>query len=164
MSWDGGLGIDSFNDNRLMLLTPPSSWLPRAGTFAVWSLAAASLAYWGLKISATSTAPQPAPSAPVPAVVADPAAVARLLGAVPAASPAAAPSLASRFTLVGVAAGSSSRGAALIAIDGKPARPFRVGAVVEDGLVLQSVAPRRAVLGPAADGPASLTLEIPLRK
>lgn len=147
-----------------MLLSAPNPWLPRVGTFAVWALAAASLAYWGLKFSSTVSAPLAVPTAPAPLVLSDPAVVARLLGAGPAAAPVAAPSLASRFNLVGVAAGRSSRGAALIAIDGKPAKPFRVGMVVEEGLVLQSVAPRRAVLGPGVDGPASLTLEIPLRK
>ncbi len=147
-----------------MLLNPPSSWLPRAGTFVVWALAAASVAYWGLRFSSAPAGPLAVPAVSAMATASDPAAVARLLGAGVAATSQAAPSLASRFSLVGVAAGNSSRGAALIAIDGKPAKPFRVGAVVEEGLVLQSVAPRRAVLGSGVDGPVSLTLEIPLRK
>ena len=62
-------------------------------------------------------------------------------------------------------AGNSRRGAALIAIDGKPARPYRVGGVLEEGLVLQAVEGRRAVLAASAEGPALLTLELPaLRK
>jgi general secretion pathway protein C len=99
---------------------------------------------------------------PVPA---DPAAVARLLGASPA-STAAAPvaSLASRFVLVGVVASPSHKGAALIAVDGKPAKPFRVGSAVDDRLVLQSVGSRRAVLAESTDGPAVVTLELPQRK
>jgi general secretion pathway protein C len=92
---------------------------------------------------------------------ADPVAVARLLGAAPAvASAAPSPTLASRFTLVGVVASRSHKGAALIAVDGKPAKPFRVGAAVDEGIVLQSVEPRRAVLA-SSDGSPALTLELP---
>ena len=57
--------------------------------------------------------------------------------------------------------GRSSAGAALIAVDGKPARPYRVGTKIEEGVVLQAVAPRKAMLGPAADAPAAFTLEMP---
>ncbi|MFT4240981.1 MAG: type II secretion system protein N, partial [Acidovorax sp.] len=99
----------------------------------------------------------PAPIAP------DAQALARLLGAEPAApGVAVAPSASSRFQLVGVLSGRhSGGGAALIAVDGKPARPFRVGAVVDQGLVLQSLGPRQAQLGAALGGPAALSLEMP---
>ena len=94
-------------------------------------------------------------------------AMARLLG-VPAAGAAAArapaASLTSRFALIGVLAGrSSGGGAALIAVDGQPAKPFRVGAVVDEGLVLQSLDPRQARLGASVDGPATLTLDMPAK-
>jgi len=133
--------------------------------FAVWLLAAACVAYWALRLLAAP--PGLAVAVPPPtAAPSEPAAVARLLGAgaTPATPAAEAPSLSSRFQLVGVAAGASRRGAALIAVDGKPAKPFRVGARVDEGLVLQAVGPRRATLGPAADGPAAFTLELPPRK
>jgi len=137
----------------------------RSATFFLWALAAASAAYWALKLSRPqSFAAPPAVRAAAPT---DAAAVARLLGFSPrAALPAApAPGLASRFALLGVVAGHSRRGAALIAIDGKPARPYRVGGVLEEGLVLQAVEGRRAVLAASAEGPALLTLELPaLRK
>jgi len=142
-------------------------WLPRTGSFAVWLLAAGCAVYWGLKLPAVSTSAPAAPVAGGPAAPADPAGVARLLGASPAAAsagPAAAPAQSTRFALMGVVSARSKGGAALIAIDGKPAKPYRVGAQVEDGLVLQSVAPRRATLGPAAEGPAAFTLEMPLPK
>lgn len=142
-------------------------WLPRTGSFAVWLLAAGCAVYWGLKLPAVSTSAPAAPVATGPAAPADPAAVARLLGATAAAAgagPAAAPAQSTRFALVGVVSARSRGGAALIAVDGKPAKPYRVGAQVEDGLVLQSVAPRRATLGPAAEGPAAFTLEMPLPK
>ena len=81
--------------------------------------------------------------------------------------PAAAPARrrrvrASRYVLLGVVADRDHSGAALIAVDGKPAKPYRVGARVDDGLLLQSVAPRRAVLASSADAPASVTLELPV--
>jgi general secretion pathway protein C len=62
--------------------------------------------------------------------------------------------------MLGVVADQHSAGAALIAVDGKPAKPYRVGDVVEDGLVLQSVKGRNAALGPVS-GAAVLTLELP---
>jgi general secretion pathway protein C len=88
--------------------------------------------------------------------------VARLLGATDtplAIAPVANAS--SRFSLVGVVAGVSKTGTALIGVDGKPARPYRVGAAVDTGYVLQSVGPRVAVLAASLDAPAAVTLEMP---
>jgi general secretion pathway protein C len=68
-------------------------------------------------------------------------------------------SLSSRFVLTGVVADQSHSGAALIAVDGKPPKPFRVGANVDENLVLQSVDSRSAVLG--SGGAPVLTLELP---
>jgi general secretion pathway protein C len=136
-------------------------WAVRAAALVPWALVAGSAAYWGLKLMPGSTAPVTVLAPARGPAVADPAAVARLLGAVPAAAAAAPASVASRFSLVGVVAGRSHRGAALIAVDGKPAKPFRVGSAVDEGLVLQSVEGRRAVLAASADGPAVATLELP---
>ncbi len=72
--------------------------------------------------------------------------------------------MASRFQLQGVMAGGPHAGAALIAVDGKPAKPYRVGALVADRLVLQMVEERRITLGPAMDGPQTLVLELPAKK
>jgi general secretion pathway protein C len=143
---------------RRMVSNPGNRWAVAASTFVVWGLVAASAVYWGMKLSSGSSAPvAPAVRAAPPP---DPAAIARLLGAVPvAAAPVA--SLASRFQLLGVVADVDGGGAALIAVDGKPPKPFRVGANVDEGLVLQSVEPRRATLGPTAKSPAALTLELP---
>jgi general secretion pathway protein C len=69
--------------------------------------------------------------------------------------------VASRFQLTGVVAERSSGGYALIAIDGKPAQPYRVGSPVDDALVLHSVAARSAALAASVDAPVSLTLELP---
>jgi general secretion pathway protein C len=141
------------------------NWSVRGTTFALWALAAASAGYWGLKLAGHAAPAGGAPLASRSAVPPDPAAIARLLGAnpgVPVAA-AAAPSLASRFALVGVAAHTSGGGAALISVDGKPAKPYRVGSQVEEGLVLQAVKGRQAVLAGSLNGPAVLTLELPQR-
>ena len=58
----------------------------------------------------------------------------------------------------------SGGGAAVIAVDDQPAKVFRVGAVVADGLVLQSLrsdAPRAVTLGAGVDGPAAMTIALP---
>ena len=119
--------------------------------------------FWGLKLTgqARPVAVPPAPLRQVAAV--DPVALATLLGGAPAAVGAApVPTLASRFQLVGVAAGAhSGGGAALIAVDGRPARPYRVGTAIEEGLVLQSVHGREAVLAAQGTGQPLLTLELP---
>jgi general secretion pathway protein C len=147
------------------MLTPsPATWTVRGATFALAALAALSAVYWTLKLGGGSpgvTAPFAGARAIAPA---DPAAIARLLGGTPAtAAAAAAPaiaSLASRLQLVGVVAGATSGGgAAVISVDGKPAKPYRVGSAIDEGLVLQSVRGRQAVVA-AANG-APVTLELP---
>lgn len=140
-----------------------SPWGVRLGTMALWAAAGASTVYWGLKLSAQAPALPVAVAAPEP-VAPDAQALARLLGAVPAA-PVAAPAAASRFALVGVLAGTASGGgAALIAIDGKPAKPYRVGAELEPGLVLQALGRNQARLGPSMRGETSVALDIPLKR
>lgn len=144
-----------------------NSWGAPLTTLVVWALVAASAVYWGLRLSAPLTG-QVAPSMIAAPPAPDVKAIGRLLGtnsvAVAPAVPAApVASTSSRFALLGVLAGrSSGGGAALIAIDGRPAKPFRVGAVVGAGLVLLALEPRQAQLG-AAGGPPSLTLEMPPR-
>ena len=147
------------------MLTPtPATWTVRGATFALSALAAASVVYWGLKLGGEGRSVS-APLAPTrPVAAADPAAIARLLGSTPAAAAVATPvaSLASRFQLIGVAAGANSGGgAAVISVDGKPARPYRVGSFIEEGLLLQSVQGRRAVLAAQPTGPGLVVLELP---
>ena len=136
-------------------------WVAPAATLALWGLVAWSGVYWGLKAVASSAPSRPVTSALGAPQPADPVAVGRLLGASPAVANAAAPSLASRFVLMGVVAGISGAGAALIAVDGQPPRPYTVGATVTEGFMLQSVQGRRATLGPSPDAPPAVTLELP---
>jgi general secretion pathway protein C len=95
----------------------------------------------------------------------DAALVARALGAratggvaAPASDTAAPATESGRFALLGVLAGRNAQGAALVAVDGKAAKPFVVGAALVDGWTLQSVQGRHAVL---ARGGAALALELP---
>lgn len=140
-------------------------WGVRLGTLAVWALAAASVAYWGLRLPVRAPGMHAPIAAPAP-LAANAQAMAQLLGAVAAQTPQdAAPPVSSRFLLVGVLAGQKGgSGAALIAVDGKPAKPYRVGAMVDAGLVLQSLGQRQAILGTGQDGLANVTLEMPQRK
>ena len=133
-------------------------------TLLLWALLAGSALWWWLR-AGQPAAPQPAPvagGAPAARTV-DSAQVARVLGATAAApaAPAAAPELGGRVVLKGVVT-HGARGAALIALDGQPARPLRVGAElegVEGGWRLRSVAPHGALL--AAVGGRELRLEMP---
>ncbi len=132
-------------------------------TLLVWGAVAFSAVTWGLRWSATGAAPSNATAAAQTLPEVDATAAARSLGAAPVQA-AAAPTLASRFQLQGVMAGGPNAGAALIAVDGKPAKPYRVGAVVADGMVLQSVEGRRISVGASMDGPQTLVLELPAKK
>lgn len=146
-----------------MFQNAPGRWPLRIVTLLVWVLAGASMAYWGLRLSSPSGAMLNAPVATAGTSPSDPAMVAYLLGArsQAAAAQGPAPAAPSRFLLTGVIAGQTSQGAALISVDGKAPKPYRVGSQVESGLVLQSVAPRRAVLAASADGSPAFTLDLP---
>ena len=138
----------------------------RIVTFALSALAAASAGYWGLK--AWGAGPRSAISTAVVAEAASsvgPKAVARALGGglalAPVASALQAAPVASRYALVGVLAGTSRKGAALISVDGQEAKPVRVGAPVDANMVLVSVSRRGAVLSTGTDATAKLTLDLP---
>ena len=147
-----------------MLTDASRLWFTRIVTFAISALAAASVAYWGLKgwgaqgLSAVPATPMAQAASPGPQ------AVARVLGgggsAPVAAAPAAAPA-ASRYVLVGVAAKQRRAGAALISVDGQDPKPVRVGSLVDDAMVLESVAGREAVLASTSDASLKLTLQLP---
>ncbi|HEV7915480.1 MAG TPA: type II secretion system protein N [Albitalea sp.] len=135
----------------------------RLSAFVIWALVAASAAFWGLRLVVS------APSAPAHTVAAADTAPARvdltrLLGAPPSTEVAAAamPAISSRFQLTGVMAPRvpGAQGIALIAVDGKMPRAYRVGSMIDGELVLQSVSLRSASIGPARGAPA-VVLEVP---
>ncbi|HEX4233330.1 MAG TPA: hypothetical protein VH041_03425 [Caldimonas sp.] len=139
----------------------------RLSAFVIWSLVGATAVFWALRLAARP------PTLPPYAVAVSNAAtvrgdLGRLFGAAPrqGAALAQAPEAPSRFKLIGVmaprgdAGAEPGRGLALIAVDGKPPKPFTVGAQLDGDLVLQSVGLRTASLGPAR-GARSVLLELP---
>jgi general secretion pathway protein C len=140
--------------------------MPRLAAFAVGLLLAASLVFWVMRWPAGDGAralPPPMASEELPPASAT--VLARMLGAEAAASASAAPpDAASRFRLTGIIAAGSGAGVALLSIDGKPARPYRVGSQLEAGWMLQSVETRRVALATDARAPVGLQLELPLRQ
>ena len=137
---------------------------PSLITFVVWAAVATSVIGWGLKIR-HATAPSQL-AMPVSAVGAEvtPATLARSLGGGGQSAQPANPVSGGdrgRFGLVGVVASGESSGVALIAIDGKPARPYRVGAEVADGWVVEKLGSRSAVLGPREGQGGKLEIAMP---
>jgi general secretion pathway protein C len=128
----------------------------------LWLAAAFSAGYWVLQAWGRTPVVSVA-AAPLDTGAPDTAQVARALGAASAAplEGQEAPAFASRYILLGVIAGRARQGAALIAVDDQPPKPYRVGATVEGGLVLQSVGKNTARLGPSSSGPATVELAVP---
>lgn len=127
----------------------------------LWLAAGLSAGYWVLQAMGRSPVTPLPVSAPSPIQV-DSLAVARVLGAQPvaSASPSAPVATGTQYKLLGVAA-SDAGGAALIGINGQPPRPYRVGAALEGGLVLQAVSRRSVRLGASMSGPATVELTLP---
>lgn len=139
-----------------------SLWRLRIVTFLIAALAAASTAYWVLKWRASTPPVAAAAVAYLAPPAVDPQALARLLGGGQSQMVATiVASAASHFKLTGVVASPGKSGYALISIDSKPARPYRVGARLNDALLLHSVAPRSAALAPSLDAPVAVTLDLP---
>lgn len=141
----------------------------RLSAFLVWALVAAGVAFWALRLT-VRPAPLPMHVQPVDARVIAAGDFTRMFGAAAVVENAAPAAVAesSRFKLLGVlapvtreaGATPSEGGVALIAVDGKPARPYRVGAALDDGLVLLALNRRSASIGPMG-GAASIVLELP---
>lgn len=151
----------------LSALHPPTrghQWLSRSVAGLLCAVAAASAAYWGSRIVGAGAtvvvhpAPKPALDAQAPA---HQAALARALGASPAAAGAPEAGAAQRFALLGVIAIGAGQGAALISVDGEPAEPLAVGARIASAYVLQAVGRREAVLVDSAAQPARIRLTLP---
>jgi general secretion pathway protein C len=142
-------------------------WINRLITFLLWALAIGGGAFWGLQNVNGATPNNITGQAPVPLANAEQdftPQVALALGAKAPVIPTAASTLAAlqaRFQLLGVLA-KGKGGAALIAIDGKPAKPYRLGASIEDGLEVTSIKARSVAIGSkSAD---AFTLELPVKE
>ena len=152
-----------FNDNPAMQTDVYRLWSTKIVTFAISALAAASVVYWALK----GWGPHALPMAPAVVVAqispVSSQAIARALGGglMPVTPVSGTSPSISRYTLVGVLAGRSRAEAALISVDGQEAQPVRVGTLVDDGMMLESVTVRGAILSPTAGTSVKFTLELP---
>jgi general secretion pathway protein C len=137
-------------------------WILPIASFALCALLAASVLYWVLPLFNRGSPPMPAPAMrSAAASVVDGAALARVLGAPQTAASPVGVAASGRFALKGVVAAARG-GVALIAVDGKPAKPYAVGAVVEGAYLLKAVGARFAVLGASVDKvDAGLKIELP---
>ena len=135
---------------------------PGVSAALVGCAAAASVVFWVLNFpSGNAVQGLPLVQSSDPAVSGSSSShLVRALG-VQAALPEVSIAQSSRFELWGVVAGASGQGSALIAVDGQPPRPFRVGQTVTDGVVLQSLGPKQAQLGARAQGAALFSLRLP---
>ncbi len=150
-------------DSRFVLTQDDRRW-PVAAAGLVWLVAGLTGGYWVLQ-ALGRTEPVPVSTAAASLPVIDSISVARVLGQPDAEAGqdgmGMAQTVALRYNLLGVVADRRQQGAALIAIDGEPARPYAVGAELEGGLVLQSVDRRVARLGPTLEGPSTVELAVP---
>ncbi len=132
------------------------SWMPPVLTVLVWALVGVSAVSWALRLSEPVAQATPA-AAPAP-VQARPAEIAKWLGAAEASS--AEPVVSARYVLLGVIA-QGRRGVALLAVDGLPPKPYLVGSLIHEGLVLKAVGPRHAEFAADRRGPVLTRLELP---
>lgn len=154
-------------------------WTIRLTTLLLWTFATASAAFWALQgVNAASVrevvnaktlaAPALGPSQRgLSGSNANPNITPQVAAALGAKNPVvatAASALAAsqaRFQLLGVLAVGSKSGAALLSVDGKPAKPYRVGVAMEDGLEVTAVTARSVSIG--SNGAAAFTLELPIK-
>jgi general secretion pathway protein C len=159
------LCISCLNDNAPMT----KLWTVKITIFLLWALAAGSATFWVLQAMG-STNREGAPSKQIATSNAPPEPsktpqIALALGAKNPVAPSAAGAIAAaqaRLQLQGVVSNGSSGGAALISVDGKPAKPYLVGATIDDGLEVTSIKAREASIG--TNGVTAFTLELPLKK
>jgi general secretion pathway protein C len=147
--------------------TPSKSWAPAVCALSLGALAAYGAVSWFLQIQSLS---EPASLAPVAqtingstALAVDTGRVAQALGA-PVASDVAGGNVANtahQWNLLGVVAGASGKGSALLSVDGQAPKAFLPGQSVAPGWVLHSVGHRLARLAPEGQDTASVTLELP---
>jgi general secretion pathway protein C len=147
--------------------TPSKSWSPAVCALGLGALAAYGAVSWFLQIQSMSG---PASLAPVAqtingstALAVDTGRVAQALGA-PVASDVAGGNVANtahQWNLLGVVAGASGKGSALLSVDGQAPKAFLPGQSVAPGWVLHSVGHRLARLAPEGQDTASVTLELP---
>ncbi|MEN9889370.1 MAG: hypothetical protein RL559_1407 [Pseudomonadota bacterium] len=133
-------------------------WLPAAVAALCWALAAGGALLWWLHAPSGPAAPLGAVAERAPAqVAAQTPAVLRALGHT-AAEAEPAGDAQRRFVLLGVVAGASGQGAALLAVDGQPPQAFVQGQRVAEGWRVDSLSAKGVRLAAAGVAPLQLTL------
>jgi general secretion pathway protein C len=139
-------------------------WTLPTVTFVLCAALAASTVYWALRLTQRGNHSDLVPAVALSSAYAavDTSSVARALGAPVAAASPSGPTggATARFALKGVVAGAQG-GAALIAVDGKPAKPYALGAEVASGYRLHALGARHAMLGEAESAKATIRLDLP---
>ncbi len=139
--------------------------LSRFFALLIWGAVALSAAYWGLRWfgKGPSVPPGTAPATLEGTLKGD---LSKLLSGPASAEPvqAAVPqtALAGRLQLLGVVAPRDAEGrtgVALMVFDGRPARAYRIGQVIEGDMVVQSIAQKQVQIGPQG-GPSAMTLDL----
>lgn len=145
------------------------SWWPKVVTLLIWLLLGASVAYWWLLSQGRGQTPQVAPSALQAQPEPSPAKVSLALSgsgnprspaANASAGKAAVVTVDSRFNLLGVVAHENGSGVALLAVEGRAAKPFRTGSLVLAPYYLHRVQRQSAVLRAKADGNSELEIKL----
>lgn len=130
----------------------------------LWLATGLSAGYWVLHLWGSGpVTPVASTGIALPVVDSRNVALALGIGDIPAVAgaPAAVQPAPTRYVLLGVVADRRQQGAALIAVDGQPPKPYAVGAELEGGVVLQSVGDRTVRLGPTLSGPHTIELTLP---
>lgn len=153
------------NHNQNAHFSRQSLWTVRLLTFVLATCLACSALYWVFSWPESQNN-----SAVIPEVQLESGAEGlnfnRLLDPTNAVKTVVSPAIANnRYRLVGVLSVPGPNGQALISINDKPAKSYRIGQVVDEDLVLQSVAGRTATLAKASvAAPTSMELQMtPLR-
>jgi len=147
------------------------SFWPALCALGLGALAAYTAVAWILQIQSISVAPSAVPNATQAAAsqmaqnAIQSSHVAAALGAPKAAEGQsgvnASASSDHQWSLLGVVAGASGKGSALLAVDGQPPKAFLSGQTVAPGWVLHSVGHRLARLAPSQQDTPTVTLELP---
>lgn len=141
-----------------------SIWSLRLITLAVWLLAVLFGAFWAMKF-VTVKPVNAAYAVTSPAIAIDSQAIAKLLGAPDlVATKATITPASSNYALFGLATTDGGAGVALIATDGKPAKPYRVGSKVADEWVLKSISRTEAILATGMNAADGMKLDLPVRQ
>lgn len=129
--------------SRTLSAWRPTGWPAWLATCAAFALLCAVIAYWTMLALAPRAVIAPSRAAKEPRALPDLQFVAQLFGVPPNAGPAVAPP--SNIQVVGIVA-AGRKGAAILAVDGKPGKPYAVGERITPSQLLAEVRTDRVVI------------------